>query len=210
LIAWLLAVGFLKNVNDRRLVVIAGVALDIDGALSLVSVQSFLDYHHTFGHSFVFGLPLALIAGSLAKDKLRVIPVALGTFSLHLVADIIGTNWAVYPLYPFSEFGLTIGSLLSNYVIYFVIDPVAFIIILIAVIVVAYRKEFSPVEFISEKYDRQLVEYYVNPLKYKCDLCERRAFIKCAKCGKSDCARHSETEYVRRCNDGVSRKSVRE
>ena len=201
LIAWLLAVAFLKNVNDRRLAVIVGVAPDIDGIFTFFNMHLFFDYHHTFGHSFVFGLPLAFIAGALAKDKLKVVPVALGTFSMHLIADIVGTNWAVHPLFPFSDLGLTIGSILSSYMIYFVVDTIAFIIVLIAIISVAYKKEFSPVEFISEKYDRQLVEFYSNPLKYKCDLCGSRAFIKCSQCGRRVCARHSKTVFVRQCTE---------
>lgn len=199
MIAWLFAVAFLKTANDRRLVVIAGVAADIDGIFSLISMHSFMEYHHTFGHSFAFGLPLAITAGALAKEKQKVIPVALGTFSLHLAADIIGTNWPVNPLYPLSESGFSIGTVLSSNAIYYVIDPIAFVIILVSVIAVSFRKEFSPVEFISEKYDKQLVEYYVNPLKYQCEICGLRAFIKCAECGKRVCPEHTGSVFVRRC-----------
>ena len=39
LIAWLLAVAFQKNVKDRRLAVIVGVAPDIDGILTFFNMQ---------------------------------------------------------------------------------------------------------------------------------------------------------------------------
>lgn len=199
LIAWLLAAFFLKDVNDRRLVIIAGVALDIDGIFVLTGVGDFMKYHHTFGHSYIFGFPLAITAAILAKNKNLVFPVALGTFSLHLIADIIGTNWAVYPLYPFSMFGMSIEQYLSNFMIYYIINLIAFVLVLSMVIIVIYRKEFSPIEFISEKLDNQIIGYYINSLKYKCELCGNRAFIKCPECGNRICSDHSESIIKRKC-----------
>jgi hypothetical protein len=201
LLAWFLAVVILKNVNDRRLVIVAGVAPDLDGIFMLFNQDLYYQFHHTFAHSYVFGIMMALTAGVLGIKKKKVFIVAVGTFSLHLITDIIGATWAVYPLYPFSNLGLTIGIYLSYDVIYQFINPPVLLLSLVTVICVAYFKEFSPVEFISEKLDKTIVGYYVNPIKYKCNKCGKRAFIECFECGKKFCTIHSRSIIKSKCKN---------
>jgi len=70
LVAWLFATTLLKKSNDRRLATIVGLAPDIDGVHILFNKELFYAIHHTFGHSFVFGLPLAIAVGLLSKDDI--------------------------------------------------------------------------------------------------------------------------------------------
>jgi hypothetical protein len=190
MIAWIFAVLLITNVNDRRLVVIAGVAMDIDAIFILFNEELFYQYHHTFGHSYIFGILLAVAGASLATNKKRVFIVALGAFTLHLLADIIGSNWAVYPLYPIYDFNISISPYLSDGIIYGIINPIVFVISLIIIVSFMYNKELSPLEFISEKLDRKITGYYIFPLKYKCDICGSRAFGECSKCGRKICPNH--------------------
>lgn len=206
LIAWLFAVAFIENVRDRRLVVIAGVLSDIDGIQSLWDMEAFLDTHHTYGHSFIFGLPLAALLAAMGKERGRVFFVALGAFSLHLFADIIGTNWPVYPLYPLSDQGYSIDGYASLTTIYVFIGFGAFIVVAILLFVVAYRRELSPMEFFSEKWDRRMVAGLVYPLKYKCIVCEKRAMAACEQCGKKVCQEHLTKDLQFRCVRCVSKK----
>ena len=58
MIAWLIAILFLKELKDRRLVVFIGVVPDIDGIFYLFNQELYYEYHHTIGHSYIFGIVL--------------------------------------------------------------------------------------------------------------------------------------------------------
>ena len=199
LIAWLVAILILKDVNDRRLTVIAGVVPDIDGIFVLFNSELFLEYHHTLGHSFVYGVLIAIVAAGLAKDKKKAGAAAFLAFSLHLFSDYIGSDWAIHPIYPVSNISFTIGSYLPNFVIYTIINPLVFIMILSIIILVIYKKEVSPLEFISEKLDNRFVNFYILPLKYKCYVCQKRAWYKCSLCGKMVCSKHGKGVIKPKC-----------
>jgi len=189
----------IKNVSDRRLVVIAGVVLDIDGIFILFNNDLFYKYHHTFGHSYIFGILIAITAGILAKDKKKVFFAALGAFTLHLIADIVGSNWAITPLYPITKYEITGSIYFSNFTIYNVINPVVFLLSILAIITIMYKKELSPLEFISEKLDKRMVGLYIYPFKYKCETCRKRAFIECNICGKKACSNHTKSILKSKC-----------
>jgi hypothetical protein len=199
MIAWLIAIFILKDVNDRRLAIIAGVIPDIDGIFVLFNNELFLKYHHTLGHSFVYGVLITIVAAGLAKDKKKVGLAAFLAFSLHLFSDYIGSDWAIFPFYPVSNIDITIASYLPNFMIYFIINPIAFIIILLIIILVVYKKQVSPLEFISKKLDERFVNFYILPLKYKCYVCEKRAWYKCISCGRMICAKHGRGVIKTKC-----------
>ncbi|MBA3045293.1 MAG: metal-dependent hydrolase [Candidatus Thermoplasmatota archaeon] len=166
MIAWLVAIIFAKQVNDRRLIVIAGVVLDIDGIFVLFNDSQFYEYHHTFGHSLVFGLLVAIVACALSTDKIKIFFGALSAFSMHLVADIVGTSWPVPIFYPLSDFSLTSSTMLTHNQVYNIINPAVFIICLILILIIMYYKEVSPIEFISEKLDNFIIKR-IFPIKSK-------------------------------------------
>jgi len=196
----------LDNVRDRRFVVLLGVIPDIDGVFILFDMDLFREYHHTFGHSLLFGLPLLLGMLVFAKKKMKfAIAGALG-FIMHLAADVVGSNWAITPLYPLSERGVDLNSYLSNAVIYGVINPAAFLVVMLAVAVLVFRMEVSPLEFFSTRLDRWIVHYYTNPLKYRCELCGKRAFSECSRCGRKICARHTVGLVKPKCKECVKGK----
>ena len=165
---------------------IAGVASDIDGVFVLLGPSLFVTYHHTFGHTLVFGIPVAITAAVLATDRWRTGLVALGAFFLHLLADIVGTDWPVMPLYPVSDLSLTAGGSLPS-------GPVNLAVVVFALVAVAlimYYREVSPFEFLSERLDKWIVPLYVYPLKRRCDICGRRAATRCGSCGRAVCSTH--------------------
>lgn len=202
LLTWLFAVALVKDASDRRLVVVAGVAMDIDGIFVLFDNDLYHQFHHTFGHSVLFGLLLAITAGALANsNRFKILSVAFGAFLVHIFADLIGSNWASQVFYPFSDYGLSSTSFLSNTLIYGVINPAVLILALIATVVVAYRKEFSPIEFISEKLDKRIVGHFVYPIKYKCELCGKFAFTYCTDCNKKICIGHTGSVVRLKCKN---------
>ena len=165
MLAWLVAVMISKNVNDRRLIVIAGVIPDIDGIFILFDQAAYNTYHHTFGHSLVFGIMVALVASFLSSDKTKVAIAALGAFSLHLFSDIIGSNWAIQPFCPISEWAVGNPAFLTNVIIYDIINPGTFFIAFFIIAAIAFFKGFTPFEFLSEKLDNKLVEILIKPFK---------------------------------------------
>ena len=134
LLAWMLAVLFLQELNDRRLVTIIGVASDIDGIHYGTDWNLYYAVHHTFGHSYVFGSAICCLAYLLATKRIKTFFVGLGAFSLHLFADVIGSNWEIYPFFPLSNYSVELTNYLSDYMIYDVINPVSIVLIVIAVL----------------------------------------------------------------------------
>jgi hypothetical protein len=201
LIAWLFAVWVLKETNDRRLAVIAGVAMDIDGIFILFNMDLFITYHHTFGHSYIFGIPLAVTAALLGREKLKIFFAALGAFTLHLLAVIIGSNWLIYPLYPNTDIYYSISPTVSNLIIYGVINTIVFLVCIGLMLIVMYYKQISPIEFISEKWDERFVSTYVYYFKYKCEICGKRAFTFCSLCGKKVCNEHLKSFINWKCTE---------
>jgi hypothetical protein len=191
LLAWIVSVPFLKNINDRRLVIVTGVISDIDGFFILFDNDLFLSYHHTFAHSLIFGSIFCTVIGLFAKEKRKVVLVGFGIFLLHLMSDIIGSNWPVYFLYPVSEYGLTGSIWLSNWLIYQVVNPIVSIMAIAITIVIMFVCNQSPFEFVSEKLDNIFVGFFVFPFRYRCEICNRRAFFKCTNCGMFVCQKHS-------------------
>lgn len=207
IVAWLIALIFVNNVQDRRLIVIAGVAADIDGIFILFDRDLFSTYHHTFGHSFVFGILIALTAGMLAKNKIRTGWGAIAAFSGHLIFDLIGSNLPIAIFCPLNQIRISFTSYLSKEIMYVVINPMTFVIAIFIVFVIMYLYEISPIEFISEKLDKKMVGAYVFPLKYKCEYCGRRAFGECEKCKRKVCTNHLENFLNSKCS-GCNRKGA--
>jgi hypothetical protein len=131
LFAWIIANSFSLNLRERRLCLIIGVISDIDGVFILFSEDLFLTYHHTFGHWLIFGIPLALFFSILSKNKVKGFLAFSSAFIVHLIADIMGSNWSVHPFQPFSDVGFSAYPTISNHLIYFRINPVVFIFLVI-------------------------------------------------------------------------------
>ena len=209
LIAWLIAIAFATKLGDRRLIVIAGVAADIDGIFILIDPSAYSVYHHTFGHSIIFGVLIAVVAFFLAKNRLVTGLAALGAFSAHLLCDLVSSPWPIYPLSPFSGFGCEISSNFLGGFPYTQITLAVSIIALLLVIAVFYWKEVSPIEFFSEKIDRLVVSTFVYPFKYKCAYCGKRAFRECETCKNKICPDHISNKAMfgcRKCSeDSISK-----
>lgn len=183
------------------MVVIVGVISDIDGVFILYDTQLFWKYHHTFGHSLVFGLPLILCLTFFSKEKGRFILYSTLAFGLHLLADIIGTNWRVLVLYPLNDLSLSISPHVSHSVIYGIIDPISYGVVLLIVFYYIFKKGSSPLEFLSLRWDRTIVEYYVLPMSMKCVICGQIGFHKCMSCQRVMCINHLKRTWRPMCKE---------
>jgi hypothetical protein len=199
--AWVIAIIFSSKLKDRRIIVLCGIIPDIDGVFILFSTELFIRYHHGFGHSYIFGIPLILILSYFSSEKLKTILFSIISFSSHLILDIIGTDWAINPLYPFFYHDLKISHLISTQTIYLLINPIYAIIILIIMALITIERERSPMEFISVKLDKIFSGFFVYPMKYKCKICNKRASYFCEVCNQYFCARHVTKYFATRCKD---------
>jgi len=146
-------------------------------------------------------LPVAMAAVALARERWKTGAVALGAFSLHLLGDLVGSDWAIAPLYPISGATLSPQGVLSPEVIYGIIDPVVAVAALAVAGLIMYFREVSPVEFVSVRLDKWFVGRFVFPLKHRCGLCARRALARCGSCGRGVCARHLRGFLRTRCTE---------
>jgi len=199
--AWIIAMMISLELKERRIVVLSGIISDIDGVFILFSQDLFLEHHHGWGHSLVFGIPFVLILSLLFSRKPKVIVMSFVGFSSHLLLDIFGTNWEINPFYPFVEMNLSIYPILSNELIYWVIVPIFAVIVLGIMAWLIYNRGRSPVEFVSVKLDKIFTGFFIYPFKYKCKSCGKRASYYCESCKGYFCPRHVNKFFALKCRD---------
>jgi hypothetical protein len=199
--AWLIALAFSLELKERRIAVFNGIISDIDGVFILFSHELYIKYHHGFGHNLIFGMILAIILSLVFSRNFKVIFVSLITFSSHLLLDFFGTSWAVNPIWPIIDINLSINPTISNEYIYRVIDPVFAMMVFIIMAWIIFKKQRSPVEFISLKLDKIFSGFFVYPFKYRCRLCDKRAPYYCEDCKDYFCARHVNKYFATKCKD---------
>jgi inner membrane protein len=171
LAGWVLAQGAGENRRDRALVAIAGVIPDADGMGIVAELLTrntaqplnwWSEYHHVLGHNLGFAL-LTVVAGYLlAKNRWRTALLVFVSFNLHLVFDLVGARgpdgdqWPIDYLAPFSHSWPWVWSgqwalnAWQNFVITGGLLGTTFYF--------AWRRGFTPLEMISSKADRAVVE----------------------------------------------------
>jgi inner membrane protein len=156
--------------RDRAIIMLAGVAPDIDGLGAIPEMLTrnsahplewFSLYHHQL-HNLTFGLVVAAIALALARQRWIVAGLSLVSLHLHLFEDIIGARgpdgypWPIPYLKPFSNAGMITWSGQRGLIAWpnFAIT----LALLLATFYLAWSRGYSPLEMVSEKADRVFVE----------------------------------------------------
>ena len=169
LTGWVFANCARLDRRDRALVTLASVAPDVDGLgiipelLTRTSAHPLLwfsRYHHSL-HTLVFGLAVAAVAFLLATQKWKTSALALCSFHLHLLEDLLGSRgpdgyqWPIPYLDPLSSslrltwHGQWFLNAWPNYAIT--------IVLLFATLWLAWRRGFSPLEMLSHRADAAFV-----------------------------------------------------
>src|SRR5437588_9761595 len=117
LASWVLANAAPLSRRERALVVVAGVAPDVDvlGAIPELLTRNsahpllwFSQFHHHL-HTLAFAVLVALVSFLLARQRWKTVLVAFLSFHLHLFCDLIGArgpdgySWPIPYLLPFSN-----------------------------------------------------------------------------------------------------------
>ncbi len=105
--------------RERRLVTLAGVIPDLDGVGVVADILNgwrgvesdvFQRYHHLWAHNALAGLFLALAVALLAsRQRMKAAGLALATFHLHLLCDLVGSRgpdgyqWPIPYAFPFTR-----------------------------------------------------------------------------------------------------------
>ena len=179
---WVFANAAKLNRKDRALVTIACVIPDIDG---LGIIPEFLTrnsshplpwftlYHHRL-HNLAFAVVIAVLSSAIATQKWKTGLLALMSFHLHLLEDILGSRgpdgyqWPIPYLWPFSnswqiewrgEWALNAWP-----------NVVITAVLLLVTLWLAWRQGFSPLEMISQKADAALVRALRTRFRPKHDL----------------------------------------
>ncbi len=170
LVGWMVAnTGGLER-RERVAVALAGIAPDLDafGAIPEMLTRNtahplpwFSRYHHILGHNIAAALVVAAICFAVAKRRWRTASLALLSFHLHLLGDIVGAKgpegygWPVPYLLPFSDKWQLVWSHqwpLNGWQ-NFAISGV----LLVATFYLAWLRGFSPLEMLSARADAAFV-----------------------------------------------------
>jgi membrane-bound metal-dependent hydrolase YbcI (DUF457 family) len=167
---WVLANCFDLGRKDRALVTLACVVPDVDGLGIIPEILTrnsahpllwFSLYHHSL-HNLAFALAIAAIAFALAAQKWKTGLLALLSFHVHLFEDVLGSRgpdgyqWPIPYLAPFSsslqlvwrgQWGLNAWP-----------NILITIVLLLITLWLARSRGFSPLEMVSARADRPLVE----------------------------------------------------
>jgi hypothetical protein len=171
LAGWLIAnIDHLER-RDRALVTLAGVIPDADGLGILAGAVSpdegaglalYGQYHHVLAHNIIFGVLLAVSVYAFSKKKTLTVLLALVSFHIHLLGDILsgrgpdGTIWTISYLFPFLrdfQFSWS-GQWELNAWPNVAITAAA----LIFTLYFAWRRGYSPVSLFSLNADRVVIE----------------------------------------------------
>ena len=169
LTGWVFANCARLNRNDRAIVTLACVVPDADGLGIIPEVLTrnsahpllwFSLYHHTL-HTLLFSFVVSAFSALLASRKWKTGLLALVSFHIHLLEDILGSRgqdgyqWPIPYLKPFSSswqltwHGQWMLNSWQNYVI-----TLAFLSLTLWL---AWQRGFSPLEMFSKRADNALV-----------------------------------------------------
>lgn len=119
LVSWVGLERFQTSQRDKALVVLAGLAPDVDGlgividfatrVLGLPETDYYQTFHRMYGHGLPAAILIAVLASMFGARKFWIAIWALVSFHLHLLCDLIGARgtspediWGIYYLAPFT------------------------------------------------------------------------------------------------------------
>ena len=119
LVGWVGLERLQASRRDKALVVLAGLAPDLDGlglvpdfatrVLQLPVTDYYLRFHRMYGHGLPAALIFAALAGTLGVRRFRVAWCAFVSVHLHFLCDLVGSRggdpediWAIYYFAPFT------------------------------------------------------------------------------------------------------------
>ena len=169
LTGWVFANTAKLTPRDRALVTWACVAPDIDGLGIIPELLTrnsahpllwFSEYHHSW-HTLLFSLIVAVVAFVLARERVKTAMLALISFHIHLIEDLLGSRgpdgyqWPIPYLKPFSPFHQWTWR--GQWVLNGWQNIFLTMILLIITFWLAWLRGYSPIEMFSKRADTAFV-----------------------------------------------------
>lgn len=128
---------------------------DLDGLGILVSEELYWRFHHFAGHNVFFGLLLSVGFAAFSSKRPLCFVAYLLCFHLHLLMDYVGSGpgWMIHYLWPANSYGIKTdyGWPLDSWQ-----NRVAFALLLLATVAIAYWRRITPLELLAPRLDRRL------------------------------------------------------
>ncbi len=107
----------------------------------------------------------------------------------------------MHPWQPLSAAAVNLSSHLPNWLVQGVFQVAAMVFILGVTVWIYLRHGRTPLEIISPRLDRLVLNYAVLPWRQACAECSRRAHFRCEGCAKAFCSGHAKagSGLVARC-----------
>ncbi len=171
LLGWSVANTVPLERRDRALVAAAGIVPDLDG-LGIIAdlvtrstanpTEWWGTYHHVLGHNLAFGALVTAFSFKLGRRRSLVAALACLSFHFHLLGDLVGSRgpdgyqWPIPYLSPLLDSWLWVwtGQWALNAWPNFAITGV----LLAITLYLAWRRGSSPLELVSDRANRGLVE----------------------------------------------------
>jgi hypothetical protein len=170
LASWLVAQP-LPTRRGRLLVTLAGLAPDADGLGILAQVATrgsdhpvfwFTEYHHRLAHNVLAAAVVTALCWWWSQRDWRAAALGCLAFHLHLVCDLLGSRglgnyqWPVPYLAPFSQAWQLTWT--GQWPLFSWPNVTITLTLFALTLVLAWRRGFSPLELVSARADRALVE----------------------------------------------------
>jgi hypothetical protein len=178
------------DLNGRRAVAIAGVAVDLDGLAIVFGREAFNTYHHVVFHNLLSAGVITLAAFLLFPRNLKLVLFCALAAIIHFGLDFLGCHWDLYFLRPFSSAAVNLSNYLPEWLVMYVFQGAGTVIMFGFVVRVFLKKERSFLEIFTPKGDRFIMNFVTLPWRHRCGECGRRAFYQCGECGGYFCSLH--------------------
>ena len=177
--SWLIASVTTENPRDRKLVTLAGVLPDADGLGAIPDLVGswfsgrectfyyYQKYHHLLLHGWPGAVVVSILLAFFARQRWRVLLLALLMYHLHLLCDLVGSRGPT----PGDLWPICYSEPLFRHPLWFwryqwKLDgwqnQTIFIVIFAAALWLAVKKGFSFVEVISRRLDAVFVKVIRN------------------------------------------------
>jgi membrane-bound metal-dependent hydrolase YbcI (DUF457 family) len=185
------------NLRERRLIMLAALAPDLDG-IFFFSSDLWGRFHHTFSHNIFSMLLVSLVLALINRARrLELFAACAVSAILQIFIDVV-TNDLTWPqkfLRPLTDRQISIGQLtdwkyLNSFQVYWV-QGLLMAAILIGTVVLYKRTGRTFLELISSRLDKFLTDFVVLFFTARCVACGARANYRETATGDPLCSIHA-------------------
>ena len=153
---WCLANMLPLSPRERLFSMIAATLPDIDGISFIFGQEAYWNYHHILGHNLLLGLLSSAVLAAFLGRRIMAFFVFLGLFHLHLAMDYFGSGpeWPILYFWPVSRWQIVNHE---GWEFFSWQNQLAFCLLFIGTLWIAYRQRRTPLEFLMPQLDRKLV-----------------------------------------------------